>query len=98
MTAPTAAVALDRHVLFFATPALWPHWPLLPVIRRTRGIEELGLMYDVVHVTGRTGYSATVFHGNLFTLPPTEAEFLKLPREVYDSAEEVAADGWRVDT
>ena len=86
-----------RDVLVFATPALWPCWPFLPVVRRTAGVEELGLMYDVRHVTGRTGYSAAVWFCNVFELPPTEAEFLSLPREVFDSCEDVAAAGWRVD-
>ena len=86
-----------RDVLVFSNPALWPCWPFLPVMRRTKGVEELGLMYDVRHITGRTGYSATIFKCNLFELPPTEAEFLALPREVFDTCEEVAAGGWRVD-
>jgi len=97
MLLPIRVGPLARHILYFATPALWPCWPFLPVIRRTRGTKELGLMYDVVHLTGRTGYSATVFFCNLFELPPTEAEFLALPRDVYDTAEEVALGGWRVD-
>ena len=38
----------ERTVLFLATPALWPAWPFLPVVRRSRGREELG----------RTGWGA----------------------------------------
>lgn len=93
----TPAAVPARDVLFMSTPALWPAWPFLPVVRRTNGIEELGLMYDARGTANQTGYSATVFLGNLFALPPTEAAFLNLPREVYDDAEEVAAAGWRVD-
>ena len=43
------------------------------------------------------GYSASVFFCNLFLLPPSFEEFLELPKEVYDSAEELLAAGWRVD-
>jgi hypothetical protein len=43
------------------------------------------------------GYSATVFLTNLFILPATEEAFLKLPKESFDTAEEMAAAGWVVD-
>jgi hypothetical protein len=33
----------------------------------------------------------------LFALPPSFDEFLALPKEVFDSAEEVSAAGWLVD-
>ena len=44
-----------------------------------------------------TGFSSAVVLTNLFLLPPTLDEFLALPREVFDSAEEVADAQWRVD-
>ena len=93
----TCGTARDRDVLFLATPALWPAWPVLPVVRRTRGREELGLMCDVMGLCGRPGHSATVFLCNIFEMPPTIEEFLALPGEVHDTAEEVRAAGWRVD-
>lgn len=89
--------SLTRHLLVVATSALWPAWPFLPVVRRTTGHEELGLMFDAMGTATRTGYSATVWDCNLFLLPPTFEEFLTLPKEVYDSAEELIAAGWRVD-
>jgi hypothetical protein len=30
-------------------------------------------------------------------MPPTERAFLALPKETFDSAEEIYAAGWRVD-
>src|SRR5262245_52736396 len=87
-----------RDVLFFATPALWPAWPFLPVVRRRPGQEEeCGLLFDFFGTGGRTGLSSAVFHCNLFALPRTLGEFAALPREVFDSPEEVAVAGWTVD-
>ena len=50
--------ARDRTVLFVATPVFWPAWPFLPVVRRCRGREELGVVFDARHACGLTGYSA----------------------------------------
>jgi hypothetical protein len=93
---PRQPTLRDRVV--FADPRLWPAWPFLPVIRhRPDGGYDCGLLYDLAGLTGRTGYGAAVFLGNLFELPPTEAEFLALPREVKDSPEELADAGWLLD-
>jgi hypothetical protein len=88
---------LARHLLFVTTPALWPAWPFLPVVRHARGVTDLGLVFDARGACGLTGYSATVFACNLFALPPTLDQFLALPKEVFDGGEELLADGWRVD-
>ena len=88
---------LARHRLNLSTPSLWPAWPFLPVVRRSNGEEELGVLFDALRAAHLTGFSATVWFTNLFTLPPTLAELLELPKEVFDTAEEVAAAGWRVD-
>ena len=98
MSAPAAGrESLTRHVLVVSTPALWPAWPFLPVVRRTVGCEEYGLLFDAMGTSSKTGYSATVWFANLFLLPPTFEEFLALRKEVYDSAEELIDAGWRVD-
>ena len=89
--------SLTRHLLVVATPALWPVWPFLPVVRRTAGREEHGLLFDAMGTASKTGYIASVFACNLFLLPPTFEEFFALPKEVYDTAEELIAAGWRVD-
>ena len=87
-----------RDLFFVTHPEHWPAWPYLPVVRRRPGAEEeCGLLYDARGVSGRLGYSATVFVCNLFLVPRDEAEFLALPRETYDTPEEVAAAGWVVD-
>lgn len=88
--------AAERTVLFLSTPALWGLWPFLPVVRRRGGREELGVVFDA-RAAGLTGYSSTVFLANVFALPDDLAVFLSLPRETFDSAEEIAAAGWRVD-
>jgi len=60
----------ERNLLLMACPALWSCWPMLPLVRRSRGKEELGVLYDALCVSGTTGSAPTVFHGNLFLLPP----------------------------
>ena len=99
MTATTVVGASDlaRHALFVRTPALWPAWPFLPLIRRTGATEELGLLFDARGVAELTGFSSTVFLCSLYELPPTVEALLISPRETYDSTDELLASGWRVD-
>ena len=94
--ATSARRARERTVLYLSTPALWPHWPFLPVVRRTSGHEELGVVFDA-RAAQLTGYSATVFFTNLFLLPTEFEQFLALPHETFDTAEELAEAGWSVD-
>ena len=87
-----------RNLLFLSTPSLWPFWPYLPLILRRPGKEEeCGLLCDVLKLTGASGFSATVFMCNLFLLPTSLDAFLALPKQVYDTPEEIYAAGWRVD-
>ena len=87
-----------RDLLFFTQPSLWPFRPFLPVVRDPVGEpRELGVLYAAVGASGTYGFSATVFLADVFELPPTEAEFLALPHHSYDTAEELAEDGWCVD-
>ena len=97
MIAPTKSDPLVRHRLILATPAAWPVWPFLPVVRRTNGEEELGVLFDAFGLCRVPGFSASVFLTNLFTLPPSLPELLALPKEVFDTADELVAAGWRVD-
>ena len=86
-----------KQAALMALPALWPAWPFLPLVRRGPAGEELGLLCDLMRLADRAGHSATVYLGNLFALPATLDEFFQLPREVYDTPEEVFDRGWRVD-
>lgn len=97
MTTATTPDPLVRHRLVVATPVAWPVWPFLPVVRRGRGTEELGVLFDAMGSLRLPGHSATVWLTNLFTLPPSLAELLALPKEVFDTPEELVAAGWRVD-
>ena len=94
----TADAGRPRNLLFLSTPTLWVQWPFLPLVRRQPDSEpELGVLYDAWRHCGQTGFSAAVILGNLFLLPQTSDKLLAMPREVYDSAEEIYAAGWRVD-
>ena len=87
-----------RPVLLPRRPTVWPAWPYLPVIRRkTDGAMDLGVLYDFAHTSGRTGYGCAVFLCNVVFVPDTEEELLAVPKEVFDTFEEVAAAGWAVD-
>ena len=105
MTATERDTGRDRHLLILDTPPLWPAWPFLPLIRRTAGRDEYGLLYDPAitawdaqsdsaHTTHRR---TSVVFANLFLLPATEAEFLALPQQQYESPATMYADGWQVD-
>jgi hypothetical protein len=97
VTCSTQPDPLARHRLTLATPASWPVWPFLPVVRRTGGVEELGVAFDAFGLCRLPGHSATVFLTNLFTLPPSLPELLALPKEVFHTLDELVAAGWRVD-
>ena len=87
-----------RDLFYFTHPEHWPAGPFLPVVRRhPDGATDCGLLYDFRGTGGPTGFSSTVFVCNLFLLPPTLEEFLALPREVFDTPEEVGAAGWVID-
>jgi hypothetical protein len=94
--ATRARRARERTVLFLSTPALWVHWPFLPVVRRTGGAEELGVVFDA-RAAGLTGLSSTVYRCNVFLLPDSFEQFLALPHETFDSSDELASAGWSVD-
>ena len=86
-----------RNLLFLSTPRLWPVWPFLPLLRRRPGYEdECGLLYDVFGLRGMPGYKAAVFACNIFELPPEE-QLLEMPRETFDTPEEIYSSGWRIE-
>ncbi len=100
MTAPEARPRRGgpRDLFFFTHPDRWPQWPVLPVVRRhPDGAMDCGVLYDFVNTSGRRGFSATVLLCNVFLLPDTEEGLLALPREVYDSPDELVGAGWTVD-
>ena len=67
------------------------------VRRPADGELECGLLYDILHLSGRTGFSSTVFLTNIFLMPKNEIDLLALPKETFDTPEEMAAAGWCVD-
>ena len=94
--ATCARRARERTLLFLTTPALWPMWPFLPVVRRTRGAEELGVVFDS-RAAGLTGFSATVFRTNLFLLPASFEQFLTAAPRHLRQRRGLLESGWAVD-
>jgi hypothetical protein len=88
-----------HDLVVMRNPQLWSKWPFLPVVRPASngGEMELGILYDARQVSGTYGFSATVFLVNLYLLPDTETELFAVPKCVYDSIDELVADGWTVD-
>ena len=100
MSTPAAAApgGRERDLLFLRQPRLWPNWPFLALVRRRPGRdEELGLLFDAGGAAGLYGYSSTVWLSNLFLIPATLEEFLALPKETFDTPEEIADASWSVD-
>jgi hypothetical protein len=98
MSALTPSQGRRRDLTTFRDPRLWLHWPFLPLIRPAPGKEpELGVLFDARGHENLYGFSATVFLTNLLLVPPTVAEFLALPKLVYDLPEEMADAGWTTD-
>ena len=99
MSGTLDAVQRRRNLLFMCDPRLWPAWPFLPLVRRHRGTDDpdCGLLCDLEGLLGLAGYRCTVHRCNLFCLPPRLQELLDMPRETFDTFEELLAAGWRVD-
>ncbi len=88
MTPSTAECARTRTLFFLRHPNQWPHWPYLPVVRRSpERDEELGVVFDCLNAGGPADYSCTVFRANLFLLPRLLDQLLQLTKEVYDTPE-----------
>jgi hypothetical protein len=87
-----------RNLLFFGRPDLWVAWPFLPLVKRLSDQPtEYGVLFDALGSADLPGFSATVFITNLFLMPRQLNEFLALPKEVFDTREELADAGWGVD-
>ncbi len=93
ITLPPARSPL-RDLHFLSDPTLWTLWPFLPVVRRhPDGRTDYGVLFDAQRVCNLTDYRCTVWLTNLFTLPRHLDQFLALPREVYDTFDELVAAG-----
>ena len=98
MTQSTTELVRSRNLQFFTRSVPWNFWPFLPVVRRRPGCDqELGVLFDSLNAGGPPGFSNTIFLVNIFCLPAELEELLKLPKEVFDTADEVADSGWSVD-
>jgi hypothetical protein len=93
----------ERAQLFvMGCPKAWTHWPFLALVRENaegyRGL-DYGLLIDIFHATkwGLSGYSSTIFLCNFYAKPEEWNEILALPKEVFDTLEEVYSAGWKID-
>jgi len=86
------------NLLFFTSPHLWSVWPFLPLVRRLPGKEEeYGLLFDTKKTMKHWACLPRSSFATCFWMPPTVEEFLALPKETYDTPEEIADAGWLID-
>lgn len=75
-------------------PALWPCWPMLPIKRESRDPKtnwpEVAILIDA------EGVKTTVVLSNMYALSEERA-FEKAEKIVYNSVDDLLADGWEVD-
>lgn len=86
-----------EHVKMIQSPADWPRWPVLPLVRRPLpmdGRPSEGIIFAVKdHMT-------TVYYGNIVKLKgATIKEAMEScdGHHVYPDAEAIVDDGWIVD-
>lgn len=81
-----------NHKAMILSPDRWPRGAILPLTRpdesKTFGM-ELGIIYK--------GDLNIVRLSDMFSLPRTAYELNRIPCIVYDSIDELLADGWVVD-
>lgn len=86
MSRTKAEVMRDHdHVEMMKNPDWWSRWPFLPLKRYKGNVLECAFLGEFHEVP-----KFRVFRGNIFA--PEFANFTD-----YESAEDIAADGWEVD-
>lgn len=86
----------ERHKAQMATPAEWPHWPILPVKRVNPEVHQIecGVMFAV------EGYLTTVCLGFMWIAkgPTIDDAMNCFPEKLkYDDLDAVLDAGWVVD-
>ena len=85
------------HKSMMAHPWRWPCRPLLPLVRRRPdGGLDLGVLVEGL-TSQEPRLGTTVFCTNLLCFPMSEEQWQSLPKEAFDSLDDVLAAGWRVD-
>lgn len=81
-----------NHKQMILNPERWPRFPVLPLTRPDKSEpfeKELGLIFqDNLNM---------VVLGNCLMLPSTAYELNRMETIVYDTVDELLADGWTVD-
>ena len=82
----------QRDATLIRHPGSWPGWPYLPLTKAIPNADkQLGTM-----LAGE-GYGSTIFLVNMYSMPRNKEDFDGLPRKVYNSAEDIVLDGWKID-
>lgn len=81
-----------RDIDMIKNVADWPAWPYLPIKRPAK---VWGQWPECRTICAEE--PLTVIEVGMYGLPKTREEFDALPRQKYESAEAIVADGWVVD-
>lgn len=82
----------NNHKRMIMNPEGWPRFPLLPLVRPDENKpfeKELGIIFQ--------DNLSMVVLGNCLMLPKTTYELNRMETIVYDSVDDLLADGWTVD-
>jgi hypothetical protein len=79
---------------FIAKEEAWPLWPILPMVRIVNGQQEAAF----INALGAVPPKLAVVFENLYKFTELNNDQRRALRiEVYDSADTLLEDGWRID-
>ena len=76
------------HVGMIKSPNNWPRWPALPVKRMLTTEMQVGYLFG----DPRPGKPIMIYKGNIWAISVKDPVLME-----YQTAEEMVADGWKVD-
>lgn len=103
---PMNALETMDDELMIASPKLWPLWPLLPLKNPKRfsehGFGDMGVItpdypHTILHDISPFLTPTSVAELIIKQLSSVDGTVLGVESELYDSVEEMLADGWVVD-
>jgi hypothetical protein len=92
---------IEQDLQVIKDPGRWGVWPFLPLMRRSA--DQYGNMnVEFAVMLARNDTTTTVFHINMIEFQRTLAaapmtHIHDFPHTIFDSVEQIIAEGWRID-